>query len=399
MKKYILLLLSVCGLVSCDLVSGEGDGSANAIYMGTSNKDGVISMVVSDATGGSTTITPRLANITENPVEITVSLDKKALEEYNKKSGLTLEALDSEDFYFVTNDGKEYQNQATVVINRGEYDSSLEVKVKSIDKEKYPYSKGFAIPVSITNASNYQILSSPKTAIVKINREIITSVGKFTKGGSIALVPNFTPEPMNEWTLQVSILCPNMNHSNMTTISINEASNEFYTRINSSKGIQVKQGRDGDDTWTGKSLNSNKWLNITYVHKDASWLSVYVNGELQKTFQVAPIYLTTKTKSCVYIGNGHYNGVYVREARMWKKALTEGEIIDKMYLPQNAEDPELMMYMPFTKVEDGSLQELTGNWRVTNFVDLGISDDAVSKPEITYVENVLFPSDNLKIVE
>ena len=399
MKKYILLLLSVCGLVSCDLVSGEGEGSENAVYMGTTNRDGVTSMVVSDANGGSVVIHPRLANITDSPVEITLEVDQQLLEDYNTRAGLNLEPIDGKDFVFVTSDGKEHTERVTVVIERGAYDTSLEVKMKSIDKDKYPYSKRFAIPVSIVNASQYKVLSSPKSAIVRINREIITSVAKFTKGGSIALAPKFTPEPMNEWTLQLSLLSPDLSHSNMTTISINEASNEFYTRINETKGIQVKQGRDGDDTWTGKKLSTNKWLNITYVHKDASWISVYVNGELHKTFKVAPIYLTPKTKSCVYIGNSKFKDCYVREARMWKRALTEGEILDKLYLPQEVSDPDLMMYMPFTRVEGGGMEELTGNWTVTDFVDMGISDDGVAKPEITYVDNVLFPSDDLVIVE
>ena len=64
MKKHIaLLFLSLGFFTACDMVSGEGEGADNAVYMGNTNSSGVISMVVSNDKGGSSVITPRLANI------------------------------------------------------------------------------------------------------------------------------------------------------------------------------------------------------------------------------------------------------------------------------------------------------------------------------------------------
>lgn len=40
------------------MVSGEGEGAENAVYMGNTNSSGVISMVVSNDKGGSAVITP-----------------------------------------------------------------------------------------------------------------------------------------------------------------------------------------------------------------------------------------------------------------------------------------------------------------------------------------------------
>ena len=67
MKKHIaLLFLSLGFFTACDMVSGEGEGADNAVYMGNTNSSGVISMVVSNDKGGSSVITPRLANITDH---------------------------------------------------------------------------------------------------------------------------------------------------------------------------------------------------------------------------------------------------------------------------------------------------------------------------------------------
>ena len=119
------MALSVCALTACDLANGEGAGSGNAVYMGNANSSGVVSMVVSDAKGGSTFVTPRLANLTEEPVEVTVALDKEALAAYNQSAGLAMEAVDAEDFILVAN-GKEYKGSAKVTIEKGQFAGSVE---------------------------------------------------------------------------------------------------------------------------------------------------------------------------------------------------------------------------------------------------------------------------------
>lgn len=102
-------------------------------------------------------------------------------------------------------------------------------------------------------------------------------------------------------------------------------------------------------------------------------------------------------KCCLFIGNTQYTSVYIREARMWNRALTDGEIIDKEYLPQDPTDPSLIMYMPFNTVENNGMEELTGNWEISDFRTLGIWDE--DPPKMSYVDNVKFPSEDLVIIE
>ena len=53
--------------------------------------------------------------------------------------------------------------------------------------------------------------------------------------------------------------------------------------------------------------------------------------------------------------------------------------------------------MPFTKTEDGSMKELTGNWEISDFRSLGIWNEDPAK--ISYVENVMFPAEDLVITK
>lgn len=408
MKKYIALVVLSLGLfTACDMVTGEGEGTGNAVYMGNSTSNGVISVVVTNE-GASAVVTPRLANLADKPVEVTVELDEEMLAAYNAEAGLSMEALAAEDFVFVTKDSedakktKETHGKAVVTIEPGKYNASVEVRIPKLDETKYPPFKRLAVPVSVTAASQYKILSSPRSTLIRLNREIITSVGQFRRGGSIALVPNaeIRKDPMFNWTMQVSMYYRNLPNrdGNWTVMSIQSGAGNFYTRIERQRGIQVKNGRDGEETFTQKSLPNNRWLHITFVHRDASTVSVYVNGELQKTFPTSPIAFSDDPKCCLYIGNTQYSGVYLREARMWNRALTEGEIIDKEYLPLDpSAESGLIMYMPFTRVADDKMEELTGNWEFSDFRTLGIWDE--NPPAMQYVDNVKFPSEDLVIIE
>lgn len=389
MKKNILLLTTLMFLfiTACSNLDDGGIPPENGVYMENPNSSGVISMLVSSEKGGSAFVTPRLANITEEPVKITIGVDQKILDEYNNLNSLDIEPILSEDFLFVTKDGKESRGEAVITIEKGEYQGSLEIRLDKVDEEKYALSKRFAIPVIIKDASKYNVLSSPRWTIVRLDRQIKTSVGLMS-GGNIQLKPK-TPftTPMTEWTFQMSVIYSSLTRGNLTTGYISDhGGGEFYTRIHQTTGIQIKNGRDGDDTWTQKPLNAGEWLNITYVFKNQS-VTVYVNGEFQKTFSTTPIYLNNTDNSGWVIGNDGYNNDYIREVRFWDRALTEAEIIDKLYLPQDPETPGLLLYMPVTK--ETEIQELTGSWNVTT----------AGTTSISYVDNVVFPADRLVIEE
>lgn len=390
MKKYIFILAATTlfgSFIACKKKEVLDNKPENAVYMGNINSTGVVAITVSDDKGGMAVVTPRTATITDKPVTVTVAIDQKTLDEYNKKNNLELEVMDVDDFVFVTKDGKETRKEAIVTIEPGSFETSVTIRIDSLNIEKYPYSKRLAIPVIIKNVAGYKLLSSPQWTIVQLNRQLKTSVGLMS-GGNITIKPK-TPfaEPMKEWTFQMSMIYSSLTRSNLTTAYLEDAGGgAFYTRIDTKAGIQVKNGRDGDDTWTQKPLASGTWLNIAYVYKEGS-MSVYVNGELQKTFETTPLYLNNTAASAWVIGNSAYNNDYIREVRFWNRALTQAEILDKLYLPQDPKTSGLLMYMPFTK--ETELKELTGNWDVS----------PGQSTTIKFIQNVLFPANKLEIAE
>ena len=166
----------------------------------------------------------------------------------------------------------------------------------------------------------------------------------------------------------------------------NQTAGEFYTRI--IKGsIQVKNGRDGEDSWTKESdlLVQDKWLQISFVYK-SKIMDVYVNGQLLHTFSLGVIGLSKGAR--LRIGNAGLKNDYVRELRFWSKALTPTEINDYLYLPVNPEMPNLEMYVPFDK-EHGA-KDISLNAAISGFDENG---------SMTFIDNVKFPSETLIIEE
>lgn len=383
-SKYWIALISLSCLLltGCDYADGEGEDSPNAVYMETPDNKGVLPFVL-EPEGGTISITPRLANITGQNVRIRLEYDTSVLDNYNKKNATSYVALPASAFK-LTNEGQEEQTgsfEAEVV--KGDFTTQVLVKVGKLDEEEFPNSEKYVIPLSITSASAYTLIPSQRSVLLILNRPLITSVALVS--GYLKFKPvNVWSQP--EWTIQMSALYSSLTRSNQTTASIsNWAGSEFYTRINATTGIQVKNGRDGDDTWTQVPLAPHKWLHISYVHKDNT-VTVYVNGRVHKVFPTGAIWMTDE--SWIQVGNGGYNNDYLRELRFWSKALSESEINDMLYTPVSPDTPHLEAYLPLTK--EAGTKDLVAPEGTDNVVVTG---------QFEYVENVKFPSDDLVIVD
>ncbi|WP_420187208.1 LamG-like jellyroll fold domain-containing protein [Bacteroides pyogenes] len=401
--KYCILipLLASCSVLDEDgLADGVGGNPSNAVYMGNVNRTGVIAVLASDQDGASFAITPRLANATDVPVTVTVEVDVATLEKYNEENGLNVRPVSPEDIRFVNAEGEVGTGKISATIKPGNIVATIEGRLMSLDATKYPYDGRYAIPVKITDVKGpLKLLSSPVTTIVNLNRKIKTSVFHMRAPGGGGYTMRFAPkvpykEEMSEWTFQYIAQFNNIHGNNQTTGSLSSSAG-FYNRISKTAGLQVKsEGRDGVDTWTNKPVNEGEWLHVSYVYRRSGLvgkLSVYVNGELQKTFTTSRLYIDNKEGSGWGFGNENVRDYYLREVRYWNRALTGAEILDKYYLPEDPQANGLEAYFPMTKEsydeKSKTFTDLTGKWTWT------IRENA--DYEIT--EDVVFPAQKLKI--
>ena len=406
MKKNILFIIFGTLLLlisSCDIADGVGNDADNAIYLSNPNETGGFSVIASDESGATFSVVPRLATIGKEQITVTLAVDKNVLDEYNKKNNLSLKSIDPEDVVFKTADGKESRTQIEVTINKGELESAVEGRIESLDPEKYPYDEKFAVPVKVTNVSgSLKLLSDPNSVIVSLDRKIKTSVLHMINPNGDGYTLHFTPktpytEEHTEWTLQFMAQFNSVTGNNQTSASL-EGATGFYNRISPTNGFQIKsEGRDGEDTWTGtftsKGVPEREWLNVSYVYRRSGLvglLSVYINGEFQHTFTTSLLYLDSSDGHWGF-GNTNLRDYYLREFRYWNRALSEAEILDKLYLPEDPAADGLEAYFPLNAEtfdeENGVFEDLTGNWEFIRR----------NNAQIEIINNVVFPSTSLTI--
>lgn len=418
--KYLLSIFAVATVATAcstdnggSFANGIGDNADNAVYMGNVNASGVLSVLASDDAGASFSVTPRLARLATEPVEVTIEVDEATLADYNRKNNLSVKPIKAEDVIFTDADGNDHKGKITVTIKEGDLMAAVPSRIASLNPTTYPYGGRYAVPVRISRVSSgARLLSDPQTTIVSLNRKIKTSVLRFNtpapNGYSMRIEPT-TPynEEQSEWTLQYIALFTEITGNNQTTASLS-SSKGFYNRMSLTGGLQVKsEGRDGSDTWTNKPIKANEWLHVSYVYRKQGLqgsVSVYVNGELQKTFTTSLLTMganmrvpggntdgSDKPGDGWGFGNSNVRNYYLRELRVWDRALSPAEILDKYYLPEDPASEGLAAYFPFTResydTTDNVYKDLTGKWKW--YLTQGGTHEIV--------DNVVFPAKTLVI--
>lgn len=396
-------------VASCSLADGKGldisdenkslngeEIAKNAVYLRNSSPSGVVSVVAKIA-GVSHNVILSLASPAQKDVSVTLSVDKEPLEKYNKANGFSYTSINPEDVSFKTDNDTEGENGTiTVTIPKGGTTAGITISVGVLDNNKYPTTQRYAIPIKVVKTdSEYPILSNANFTIIKLDREISTSVFHFISFDKGGYTQTFKPKDaskvntLKEFTFQYIAQFDQLTGNNQTTAS---NSHGFYNRISKNSGLQIKsEGRDGADTWTNVPVSSGRWFHVSYVYRDFvnyGKLEVYQDGSLAKTFTTSPMSLGEKGWG---FGNENLDYFYLREIRIWDRALTPAEILDMYDLPIDPETKGLISYFPMTRESydeaKGGFQDLTGNW-VWEMQD-GVKWE--------FVDNVLIPSDRVTI--
>lgn len=414
-------------VASCSLADGKGldvdefgtKGSSsnmpgNGVYMSQIGGNSATSLLLDDKTGGKAVVMPLIASPLAEDMTVTLSFDPTVLDEYNKSNGLKLQPVDpSLVTFFVDGDEEGKANSVNVTIPAGKTSALVNLGIQPLDATKYSFTSKYAVPVRITkNSANLPILSSPNYAIITLDRPFTTNVLHILgMNGGMGIKMN---EPMKkdltQWTFQVQFHYSKLQRNDVHVASPNQTvvniggggiKMEWYTRIAYEGGIQIKRGRDGDDMWTNAPLKDHEWINLTFIYREVSdvdntgRVEVYYGTELVKTFdeKTTPSY-TWKAGAADpqwYIGGANYGDDYVREVKMWDRALTVAEIQDKLYLPEDKDSDGLLFYYPLTREsfddETKTFLDMTGNSKMTL--------PSVFRYEFT--DNVIFPNKTIEV--
>ena len=314
-----------CANVDYDEVGNE-DKLPNAIYIDGADVAPISKLTV-DAAGGKASFTARAANRLSSTATLKFAVDAQELTKYNEAIGTHYKLLPAK-----------YYNLSTenLTIDKANISNgTIDVNVKPLGDDLDASTK-YAIPVKIASVDGAKLLGSSSVKIFAIDRVLYTTALRQKNFYLKTVFP--TPYTgLHEWTMSYAIKL-DRNKDNQAVLSP-----DFYSRVTADGALQMKVGETDDPKAFAKTkLQPGKWYYIAWVYKNQH-VRCYINGVLDNEFDVPKVETFTKLN----MSWGAFEG-YVREIRLYDKALTAFQIADNLYI-ETPDNPDLLFYAPLDK--------------------------------------------------
>ena len=314
-----------CANVDYDEVGNE-DKLPNAIYIDGADVAPISKLTV-DATGGKASFTARAANRLSSNANLKFAIDEETLTKYNEPNGTHYKLLPAKYYSLSTEN---------LTIDKANISNgTIDVNVKPLGTDLDASTK-YAIPVKIASADGAKLLGSSSVKIFAIDRVLYTTALRQKDFYLKTIFP--TPYTgLQEWTMSYAIKL-DRNKDNQAVLSP-----DFYSRVTADGALQMKVGETDDPKAFAKTkLQPGKWYYIAWVYKNQH-VRCYINGVLDNEFDVPKVETFTKLN----MSWGAFEG-YVREIRLYNKALTAFQVADNLYI-ETPDNPDLLFYAPLDK--------------------------------------------------
>ena len=314
-----------CANVDYDEVGNE-DKLPNAIYIDGADVAPISKLTV-DAAGGKASFTARAANRLSSNANLKFAIDEEALTKYNEANGTHYKLLPAKYYSLSTEN---------LTIDKANISNgNIDVNVKPLGDDLDASTK-YAIPVKIASVDGAKLLGSSSVKIFAIDRVLYTTALRQKNFYLKTVFP--TPYTgLHEWTMSYAIKL-DRNKDNQAVLSP-----DFYSRVTADGALQMKVGETDDPKAFAKTkLQPGKWYYIAWVYKNQH-VRCYINGVLDNEFDVPKVETFTKLN----MSWGAFEG-YVREIRLYDKALTAFQIADNLYI-ETPDNPDLLFYAPLDK--------------------------------------------------
>ncbi len=389
----LVVFFALLSLISCnDLpeIDKMGEIETNVAYIEELRQTAQLRFTVNDE-GGYTEITPRIANPTNEPVQIKLMIDKALLDAYNEKNNTSFEVLPNDVYSIqVFNDAGEVVEEGkevTVKLAPQQYGQKVKINVKTMMQdvkdettgEMIPtplsYYSNYAIPVKVVDAEGVQVQSTANAGILFINRKFEMPVMHLDGRLGLIYKENTMPQTPDkfydgdvkypEWTCQYSFRLDRVNNNTgllYPNLRTNSNSNLYNTLYGGRLTLFAGAGKVGlnQPGFEDFVFEAQKWYHMAIAFKDEGGrpvLRLFINGELAyksiwpKKVDEWPI---------IFLGNNNFQG-YVRELRFWSRALTAGEVNETLWFV-NPESEGLEVYLPLSKDMEGIIPGKENDW-------------------------------------
>lgn len=329
MKKnilYIGLSLLLSTLAGCN--DAKYDVIENAIYF-TDAEYSVAKTVMLEPTGGEVPITVRSVGKQTKEVSVECKVVPEVLEHYNEKNAMEFTLLPSDM----------YELPEKFVIKDGTFISPAEkIKIKGFTQEMINSGNKYALPLSLTSADGGEILSASSTLILTLDQIIETSVialrakndGEHKISGPFIHFPLASALELDTWSFEFRFRKNRMNHtSGQYFLFASDAGQEITFAVGAGKRFWMRN--NGAETASNQVLVADKWYHVAVV-ADGTLISIYINGELDKTMSDPAGKQKIRDRMAIGVSNMEVGETFLfSELRLWNTARTQSQVQFNMF--------------------------------------------------------------------
>lgn len=384
MKKICILSLAALVWSACEkLPNTDGITPQKVVLF---DNAAVTTIKVKDDSGSSapTEVKVRLANPIAEDTYYQVSLDKSAITAYNQANKVDYDLVPANTLAMSYTDQGVTKTATTLVVRvpKGQQVSAgkLQFNIGALvdaNGQKLSGANNYAVALKLTPMNGTVIVqNNRKNALFLLSRSFKTKVALLRNKAFHAIYGQNTGKQesgktyandvkLTAWTMQYSIAPINASRNAGLMYPNGRASSDsaLYNVLYGGSFLFMNGGlKLGFNTDKGKNFkfqevtghpSADKWYHVAVTYEELegrAYLKMYVNGELMFD-SAAPAKINDFPILC--FGNGNLDA-YVREMRLWSKALTQGQVA----ATQNFVKPDsdgLELYIPYN--EDPYVEE------------------------------------------
>jgi len=378
MKKICILSLAALVWSACEkLPNTDGITPQKVVLF---DNAAVTTIKVKDDSGSSapTEVKVRLANPIAEDTYYQVSLDKSAITAYNQANKVDYDLVPANTLAMSYTDQGVTKTATTLVVRvpKGQQVSAgkLQFNIGALvdaNGQKLSGANNYAVALKLTPMNGTVIVqNNRKNALFLLSRSFKTKVAHLSGRAFHAIYGQNTGRQesgktyandvkLTAWTMQYSIAPKNASRNAGLMYPNGRASSDsaLYNVLYGGSFLFMNGGlKLGFNTDKGKNFkfqevtghpSADKWYHVAVTYEELegrAYLKMYVNGELMFD-SAAPAKINDFPILC--FGNGNLDA-YVREMRLWSKALTQGQVA----ATQNFVKPDsdgLELYIPYNE--------------------------------------------------
>ena len=378
MKKICILSLAALVWSACEkLPNTDGITPQKVVLF---DNAAVTTIKVKDDSGSSapTEVKVRLANPIAEGTYYQVSLDKSAITAYNQTNKVDYDLVPANTLAMSYTDQGVTKTATTLVVRvpKGQQVSAgkLQFNIGALvdaNGQKLSGANNYAVALKLTPMNGTVIVqNNRKNALFLLSRSFKTKVAHLSGRAFHAIYGQNTGRQesgktyakdvkLTAWTMQYSIAPKNASRNAGLMYPNGRASSDsaLYNVLYGGSFLFMNGGlKLGFNTDKGKNFkfqevtghpSADKWYHVAVTYEELegrAYLKMYVNGELMFD-SAAPAKINDFPILC--FGNGNLDA-YVREMRLWSKALTQGQVA----ATQNFVKPDsdgLELYIPYNE--------------------------------------------------